>query len=60
MTYRRLICYLLEHEMDLDKDVTIYCSDQDEYYGLDDMRSVVKSSKLEDDILDEGTPYLVI
>lgn len=58
MTYRELAALIMEFDDEqLDSDVTIYDSDQDEYVPLAYTPLAITA---EDDVLDANHPYLVI
>jgi len=62
MTYKELIENLSQlNDEALSKDVTVYVSGVDEFFGLrDDFLLPLGLSGSENDVLDGGTPYLII
>ena len=58
MTYRELAALIMEFDDEqLDSNVTIYHSDQDEYFPLAYTPLAITA---EDDVLDANHPYLII
>ena len=61
MTYRELYQYLgTLNAGQLDLDVTVFVADQDEFYPLVVGCPVSEAKEIDNDVLNEGHPYLVI
>lgn len=59
MTYRELLKQLADlNQAQLDQDVTVYVTGEDEFYSLDPDYPVAESCHLEEDRLDENHFYL--
>jgi hypothetical protein len=62
MTYKELIKNLSSMSDDaLSKDVTVFVVSEGEYFGLrDDYPLPMGLSGIDNDVLDPGTPYLIV